>query len=87
MQDRAAAETARSNKRFSPVMPLDRPSGTKASESAFQVYHAKKRRSSEGRSNEGSPCLAETTPRQGAEKVMKWGKTQEKWKDMLRLWS
>jgi hypothetical protein len=40
--------------------------------------------------NEGpalSPRLGETTPRQEVEKVMEWAQTQEKWKDLLRLWS
>ena len=34
-----------------------------------------------------SPRLAETTPREESEKVMEWAQTQEKWKDLLRLWS
>jgi hypothetical protein len=40
--------------------------------------------------NEGralSPRLAETTPRKESKKVMEWAQTQEKWKDLLRLWS
>jgi len=40
--------------------------------------------------NEGtvlSPRLAETTPRKETEKVMEWAQRQEKWKDLLRLWS
>jgi hypothetical protein len=43
-----------------------------------------------GNPNEGtvlSPRLAETTPREEAEKVMEWAQTQEKWKGLLRLWS
>jgi hypothetical protein len=43
-----------------------------------------------GNPNEGrvlSPRLAETTPRKESEKVMEWAQTQEKWKDLLRLWS
>jgi hypothetical protein len=42
-----------------------------------------------GNPNEGpvfSPCLAEITPREEAEKVLGWAQTQEKWKDLLRLW-
>ena len=34
-----------------------------------------------------SPRLGETTPGLEPEKVMKWAQTQEKWKDLLRLWS
>ena len=34
-----------------------------------------------------SPRLAETTPREEAEKVIVWAQTQEKWNDLLRLWS
>jgi len=34
-----------------------------------------------------SPRLAETTPRAESEKVMAWAQTQEKWRDLLRLWS
>jgi hypothetical protein len=40
--------------------------------------------------NEGpslSPRLAETTTRKESEKVMEWAQKQEKWKDLLRLWS
>ncbi len=43
-----------------------------------------------GNSNEGrvlSPRLAQTTPRKESENVMEWAQTQEKWKDLLRLWS
>ncbi len=43
-----------------------------------------------GNPNEGhvlSPRLAETTPRKESEKVMEWAQTQQKWKDLLRLWS
>src|SRR5271154_276950 len=34
-----------------------------------------------------SPRLAETTPRQEAEKVIQWAQTQPKWKDLLTRWS
>jgi hypothetical protein len=34
-----------------------------------------------------SPRLEETTPRKESEKVLEWAQTQEKWKDLLRLWS
>lgn len=34
-----------------------------------------------------SPRLAETTPREEAEKVMEWAQTRDKWKDLLRLWT
>jgi hypothetical protein len=34
-----------------------------------------------------SPRLAETTPSEEAEMVIEWAQTQEKWKDLLRLWS
>jgi len=40
--------------------------------------------------NEGpvlSPRLAETTTHEESEKVMEWAQKQEKWKDLLRLWS
>ena len=43
-----------------------------------------------GSPNEGpvlSPRLAETTPPEEAEKVMRWAQGQEKWKDLVRLWS
>ncbi len=43
-----------------------------------------------GNPNEGtvlSPRLAETTPGEESEKVMGWAQMQEKWKDLLRLWS
>jgi hypothetical protein len=43
-----------------------------------------------GNPNEGqvlSPRLTETTPREESEKVMEWAQTQQKWKDLLRLWS
>jgi hypothetical protein len=43
-----------------------------------------------GNPNQGpvlSPRLAETTPRGETQKVMEWAQTQEKWKDLLRLWS
>ena len=43
-----------------------------------------------GNPNEGpvlSPRLAETTPRQEPEKIIEWAQTQEKWKDLLRMWS
>ncbi len=43
-----------------------------------------------GNPNEGtvlSPRLTETTPHEESEKVMEWAQTQEKWKDLLRLWS
>jgi hypothetical protein len=43
-----------------------------------------------GNPNEGlvlSPRLAETTPREEAEKIMEWAQTQEKWKNLLRLWA
>jgi hypothetical protein len=43
-----------------------------------------------GNPNEGpvlSPRLAETTPRQESEKIIEWAQTQEKWKDLLRMWS
>ena len=34
-----------------------------------------------------SPRLGETTPRRESEKVMEWAQTQDKWTDLLRLWS
>jgi hypothetical protein len=34
-----------------------------------------------------STRLAETTPNEETEKVLEWAQTQEKWKDLLRLWS
>jgi hypothetical protein len=40
--------------------------------------------------NEGpvlSPRLVETTPREESKKVLEWAQTQEKWKDLVRLWS
>jgi hypothetical protein len=43
-----------------------------------------------GNPNEGrvlSPRLAEITPRKESDKVMEWAQPQEKWKDLLRLWS
>jgi hypothetical protein len=43
-----------------------------------------------GNPNEGpvlSPRLAETTPHQEWDKVMAWAQVQEKWKDLVRLWS
>jgi hypothetical protein len=45
--------------------------------------------SSRGIPSEGpvpSTRLAETTPSEETEKVMEWAQTQEKWKDLLRLW-
>jgi hypothetical protein len=43
-----------------------------------------------GNPNEGpvlSPRLAETTPREESAKVIEWAQTQEKWNDLLRMWS
>jgi hypothetical protein len=43
-----------------------------------------------GNPNEGpvlSPRLAETTPREEWEKAIAWAQTQQKWKDLLRMWS
>jgi len=43
-----------------------------------------------GNPNEGpvlSPRLAETTAHQESEKVMEWAQGQDKWKDLVRLWS
>jgi len=43
-----------------------------------------------GNPNKGpvlSPRLAETTPREESEKILQWAQTQEKWKDLLRLWA
>jgi hypothetical protein len=43
-----------------------------------------------GDPNEGpllSPRLGETTPHEEGEKVMKWAQGQQKWKDLVRLWS
>jgi hypothetical protein len=40
--------------------------------------------------NEGSvlsPRLAETTPTEEAEKVLRWAQSQQKWKDLLLLWA
>ena len=34
-----------------------------------------------------SPRLAETTPTEEAEKVLRWAQTQQKWKDLLVLWA
>jgi hypothetical protein len=43
-----------------------------------------------GNPNQGpvlSPRLAETTPRDESEKVLQWVQMQQKWKDLLQLWT